>query len=358
MEDMVNGDILITGNMGYIGPVLVSRLTQTRPRTRLHGLDLGFFAHCLTGSPFLPECLLTTQDFGDVRAPADRTLQGVASVVQLAAISNDPMGNRFGVQTEAINGAAAIDLAKKAKAAGARSFVFASSCSIYGNAPGEARDESAPLTPLTAYARSKVAAEQGLAALADDSFVITCLRFPTACGFSPRLRLDLVLNDFVASALATGNITVLSDGTPWRPLIHVTDMVRAVDWAIDRPAEAGGAFLAVNTGADNLNFQIKDLAGAVADCLPGVSVSINTDAPPDNRSYQVSFARFAALAPQWARPQLALADMVEDLRTGLSAMDFADPEFRSSRYIRLKVLNDLVDAGTLNTDLNWAGNPS
>src|SRR5207253_4967291 len=144
--------------------------------------------------------------------------------------------------------------------------------------------------PLTAYARSKVGCEQGLAPLADARFKITCLRFATACGMSDRLRLDLVVNDFVASAVASKKITILSDGTPWRPLIHVRDMARAIDWAFGRKPEAGGNFLVVNTGSDSWNYQVRNLAEAVSEIIPGIEVSINKAAPPDKRSYKVDFA--------------------------------------------------------------------
>src|SRR5262249_43047785 len=163
-------------------------------------------------------------------------------------------------------------------------FVFASSCSVYGIADERARRENDPLGPVTAYAKSKVGAEQDLAAL-DTRMTVTCLRFATACGMSDRLRLDLVLNDFVACALARGEITVLSDGSPWRPLIDVADMARAIDWAIQRRPEEGGRYLVVNTGSNDRNYQVRDLAHAVAKALAGTTVSINSKAPVDSRSY-------------------------------------------------------------------------
>ena len=162
------------------------------------------------------------------------------AIVHLAGVSNDPIGNTFEDVTLAINHRATVELAGRAKAAGVGAFVFASSCSIYGQADDAPRVEESELGPLTAYARSKALAERDLAPLADDRFRVTCLRFATACGMSDRLRLDLVLNDFVASAIATGRIDIMSDGTPWRPLIHVADMARAIDWAIDRPGQEDG----------------------------------------------------------------------------------------------------------------------
>ena len=280
--------ILITGNMGYVGPEVVKYLRARHPDATLHGFDNAYFAHCLTGPPVLPERHLDEQFYGDVRDVASLDLTRYDAVVQLAAISNDPMGNRFQAVTLDINQNTTVSLAQAAAAAGVKNFVFASSCSVYGIADGAARKETDPLNPITAYAKSKIGAERELAEI-DTGMVVTCLRFATACGMSDRLRLDLVLNDFVACALGQGQITVLSDGSPWRPLIDVADMARAIDWAIDRPASAGGRYLAINAGSDDRNYQVRDLANAVAKSVPGTGVSINTSAPVDSRSYKVDF---------------------------------------------------------------------
>ncbi len=270
--------ILITGNMGYIGPCLVQHLRERYPNAVLVGLDMGYFANCLTAEAMLPECRVDVQFFADMRnMPAD-SLNEVDAVVHLAAISNDPMGNKFEDVTVDINYHSSVELAKKAKAAGVNTFVYASSCSMYGSAEDSARDENSPLNPLTAYAKSKVASEKGLKPLSDDAFKITSLRFSTACGMSERLRLDLVLNDFVAGAVASNKITILSDGSPWRPLINVKDMARAIEWALFREITAGGNFLAVNVGCEEWNYQVKDLAYAVAKVIPDVEISINKDA--------------------------------------------------------------------------------
>jgi nucleoside-diphosphate-sugar epimerase len=262
------------------------------------------------------------------------------------------MGKEFEAVTEAINEKASIALAEKAEQRGVRHFVFASSCSIYGAAEGRPKRESDQLNPLTAYARSKVAMENALRTANAGEMTVTCLRFATACGMSDRLRLDLVLNDFVASALATGEITVLSDGTPWRPLIDVTDMARAIEWAIGRDSERGGRVLVVNAGSNSGNYQVRDLAEVVAAELAGTSVSINQAAPPDLRSYQVDFSLFAQLAPDHL-PQVSLAQSVRNLRAGLTGMGFSDKQFRSSSLMRLKTLKDHIAAGRLSTDLRW-----
>ena len=347
-------NIMITGNQGYVGPVVVEALRRSRPDARLVGVDTGLFAHCLTNVTQSPEVYLDAQVVKDVRDLDVADLAGVDAVVHLAAISNDPIGNRYEDVTVDINQNAAVATAKAAKAAGASHFVFASSCSVYGTAEdGNARDETSATGPLTAYARSKVGAETALAALADDNFTVTCLRFATACGMSPRLRLDLVLNDFVAGAVAGGEITILSDGSPWRPLIHVRDMARAIDWAIDRPASAGGQALIVNAGRDDWNVQVRDLAAAVADAMPGVAVNLGPAAAPDPRSYRVSFARFRELAPDH-QPLVDLSAAVAELRDGLRAWGFADAEFRESPLMRLNTVASLRDSGRLDDTLRWA----
>ncbi len=348
--------ILVTGNMGYIGPSVVNRLRNSHPDAELIGLDLGFFAHCLTGATKLPESCLNRQIFADVRSITAEALAeavgDVYAVIHLAAISNDPMGNTFEQVTHDINCQSSIRLAILAREIGARRFIFASSCSVYGFAEGGPRKEEHELNPLTTYARSKIGAEKGLADLAGDDFVVTCLRFATACGMSERLRLDLVVNDFVASAVASNKIEILSDGTPWRPLIHIKDMARAMDWGVSRDASNGGAFLAINTGSDEWNYQVKDLAEGVAKVIPGLQISINENAAPDKRSYQVDFAKFRELAPRY-QPQVDLSEAVRGLKDGLSLMKFSNADFRNSDFMRLKVLADLRERNQLNEKLEW-----
>jgi len=344
--------ILVTGNLGYVGPAVVERLRASRPEATLIGLDTGFFAHCLTGCRAVPERSLDHQYFGDVRSAPASLLEDVDAVVHLAAISNDPIGNAYDAVTLSVNHEATVRLAREAKRAGASCFVFASSCSIYGVSEDAVATEESPARPLTPYARSKWLAERSLEQLADETFAVTSLRFGTACGMSDRLRLDLVLNDFVASAIASQAITILSDGTPWRPLIHVSDMARAIDWAVSRDAAEGGTSLAVNTGSDEWNYRIRDLAEAVAGVVLGVDVSLAATSGPDSRSYRVSFDRYRALAPEH-QPEVGLRAAVEDLKDGLERMGFDDPEFRSSRLMRLFVLQDLRARGLVNDRLEW-----
>jgi nucleoside-diphosphate-sugar epimerase len=346
--------ILVTGNMGYVGPVLIRHLRRRFPDAVLAGFDSGFFGHCLTTVDPNPERYLDVQYFGDVRDLSRELLEGVDAVVQLAAISNDPMGDRFADATDEINCRSSIRLAKLAAEAGVGHFVFASSCSVYGFAEGGARTETDAVNPLTAYAKSKVNTELRLRQAELRSMVTTCLRFATACGASPRLRLDLVLNDFVAAALASSEITVLSDGTPWRPLIDVSDMARAIEWAATRDQTNGGRLAVLNVGADQWNYQVRELAGAVAEQIPGTRVSINTAAPPDRRSYRVDFSRFAELAPDHL-PQMTLTETVRSLKESLMAIGFSDRNFRKSSLIRLNVLGTLIDRQLLRENMRWVG---
>jgi nucleoside-diphosphate-sugar epimerase len=194
--------------------------------------------------------------------------------------------------------------------------------------------------------------ERDIKNIAGDGFTVTSLRFSTACGMSPRLRLDLVLNDFVAGAIASKQITILSDGTPWRPLINVKDMARAIEWAVSRDMKNGGEFLAVNVGSNEWNYQVKDLAYAVKEVIPGVDVSINKNAAPDKRSYRVNFDYYKELAPDY-QPKYNLIKTIEELRDGLKNMGFNDEKFRDSNYMRLNMLNQLRGKGLLNENLEW-----
>jgi nucleoside-diphosphate-sugar epimerase len=344
--------IIIVGNLGYIGPSVTAQLRKSYPKAELIGFDIGYFAHCLTNADRLPECVLDAQVFGDIRNFPEKLLKGVDAIVDLAAISNDPMSFQFEEVTLDINYRAAVKLAKLAKENGVKSFVYASSCSIYGLADDSPRKEGDKTNPLTAYARSKVMAEAELEPLASDEFIITCNRFATACGWTNRLRLDLVLNDFVAGALINKEISILSDGTPWRPMINTLDMARALDWGISRKKENGGKFLVVNTGSNDWNNRILALAEATAKVIPGVKIQVNPDAPPDKRSYRANFDLFKKLAPDH-QPQEDLLSTVTEIKDNLVAMGFNDPEYRQSLFIRLKVIDNLKRKGYLNDKLEW-----
>jgi len=344
--------VFVTGNMGYIGPVLNRVLIATLPKVEILGFDAGFFGHSLTGADFTPEQGVSVQYFGDVRDIEPAMLKGVDAVVHLAGVSNDPIGHEFEDVTEDINRRASVRLAEMASSAGVKNFVFASSCSMYGQAEGGARKETDPTNPLTAYARSKIGTEDDLRSADLGDMVFTSLRFATACGWSTRLRLDLVLNDFVACAVTSGEITVLSDGTPWRPLIDVEDMSRAIVWAMTRSRTAGGHFLAINAGSNKSNYQVKDLANAVSSLIPDTKISINKDALPDKRSYSVDFSLYESLAPEF-QPIVSLEESIRRLRDGLKKMNFADKDFRQSPFMRLNTLRKHMNQGWLGKDLRW-----
>jgi nucleoside-diphosphate-sugar epimerase len=346
--------VLITGNMGYIGPAVISHLRSCYHDITLIGLDMGYFATCLTNTQIMPECRVNLQYFTDVRHVSKNFLKDIDVIVHLAAISNDPMGKTFEKVTLDVNYIASVGLAKKAKEAGVNTYVYASSCSIYGAGGDKPRTEKCTLNPLTTYAKSKVLTENALKKLAGKEFKITSLRFSTACGMSERLRLDLVLNDFVAGAVASKQITVLSNGTPWRPLINIKDIARAIEWAINRDEDNGGEFVAVNVGSDEWNYQIKGLCEAISEVIPDVKISINKAAEPDRRSYRVSFELFRKLAPNH-QPRYDLITTVKELKAGLENMDFQDMNFRNSKYVRLKVLTELREKGLLNENLEWTG---
>lgn len=343
--------ILITGNLGYVGCGVVKEFRANYPDAEIVGFDIGYFAKYITSNRISPEAYLNAQYFGDVRHFPEHLLQGVDTVVSLAAISNDPIGNKFEEVTMDINYRAAVEIARKAKKAGVKKYIFASSCSVYGAAGDEARTENSPLNPLTAYARSKVYTENDLAELADNDFQVTCHRFATACGMSERLRLDLVLNDFVACAITSGEITILSDGTPWRPLINVLDMARAIRWSHERTSMEGGNYLVVNTGSNEWNYMVKELAYKIQTFLPGIKVSINENAQPDKRSYKVNFGLYEKLAPNH-QPVYNLEDSIKDLINGLKGIDFQISNFRNSEFMRLNIVNQLSTDGFIDEKLN------
>lgn len=344
--------ILITGNMGYVGSVLVQHLRSSFPKAILIGYDQGFFAHCLTGSSRIPESYIDHQIYGDIRNITKTILSEVDIVIHLAAISNDPMGKIFEELTDEINCKSSIELAKIAMNSGVKNFVFASSCSVYGASGVQKRIETDTLNPLTAYARSKISTEKFFSEWEQNSMTITSLRFSTACGLSDRLRLDLVLNDFVASAFVSKNITILSDGTPWRPLIDVMDMARAIEWAMLRRVGNGGPHLSINVGSDEWNFQVRDLAEAVASQIDQCTISINPNPSPDQRSYQVDFSLFRKLAPNH-QPIIKPLQSIKKLVERFEKMVFKDTDFRNSDFIRLKVIKNHIKENRLSENLRW-----
>lgn len=346
--------IIILGNMGYVGPAVVNELRQSYPNSFLVGLDTGYFSHCLTGARRLPESLLDRQIFMDIRDVDFEVIKSFDTVINLIAISNDIMGELNTQLTEDINFKHGLRIAEIAKKAGIKNFIFASSCSVYGEGSSAARTEKDSVNPLTTYAKSKIDTEIALSSLANEQFYTTCLRFATACGMSPRLRLDLVLNDFVACALSSNKITVLSDGSPWRPLIHIKDMARAITWAVSRRTNANLKIpnLILNAGSNEWNYQIADIAQTVASLIPKTRVEINKDAQPDKRSYRVDFSMFEKLAPSH-QPKMSLEQTVRELHEGLSSIKFKDSNFRHSEYMRIQVLLNHQRELRLDSNLRW-----
>ena len=345
--------ILITGNLGYLGPVIAKKIREDFPNAKLIGIDTGFYDQCITSYEYLANKYYDTQWYLDIRNIDQERLKGIDAIVHLSAISNDPMGEKFENVTAEINYKSSIKLAELAKEAGVKSFTFASSCSVYGTASDVARTEDSTVNPLTAYAKSKVNTEIGLKDIASDNFTVTCLRFSTACGMSPRLRLDLVLNDFVAGAITNKEIKILSDGTPWRPLINVEDMGRAIAWSIGRTDNNKEPHIIVNVGANEWNYQVKDLAFMVKEVFGSeVEVSINENASPDKRSYKVDFSLYEKLAPNH-QPKKSLRQTVEDLKVGLEQIGFNDKNYLNSNMIRLRELNRLKANGYVDEDLYW-----
>lgn len=347
--------ILITGNLGYVAPALISQLRSSHPSTILVGLDTGFFEHHVTEQDVYKKYIVDEQITQDVRNFDYSLLSDIDTIVHLAAISNDPMGESFSKVTTDINYTASIRLAIAAKKAGVRKFVFASSCSVYGAADDSGFvTEDSTLNPVTTYAKSKIDLENALKKLADDTFLIRCLRFATACGASQRLRLDLVLNDFVFSALKNKKIKILSDGSPWRPLIDTQDMARALRWAVE-PQTGMPYFLAINAGSNDNNYQIKDLAHIVKETIGGISVELNKDASPDKRSYKVNFENYSRLAPKYL-PQTTIQQSVLQLTSVVERMLTTNQSTVIESYKRLNILNELMDNKKINEQLFWNNN--
>ena len=258
------------------------------------------------------------------------------------------MGKEFESATEEINFIAGVRLANLAKEVGVKRFIFASSCSVYGEGLGNSKTEKDQVNPLTAYAKSKFNTEKELEKISSSNFVIKCLRFATACGFSPRIRLDIVLNDFVVNGLLSNEINILSDGSPWRPLIHVEDMARAIHWSIEDKNKED--FQILNVGNLNANYQVKEIAEAVHKVLPTINIKINKNASPDKRSYKVDFSFYNNLASGY-QPKFCLEDSIKDLVKKIKLFNLNEQHITNSEFIRLKTLKDLIDKNLINSKL-------
>jgi nucleoside-diphosphate-sugar epimerase len=322
--------VLVTGHRGYIGVHLVDLLR--RAGHEVTGCDLDLFSGCEWGECAKPDRELIK----DVRRITVEDLDGHDCVAHLAAISNDPMGDLDPLLTRAVNLDASVAVARLAKQAGVPRFLFASSCSVYGKLGEAVLDEQAPLNPLSEYARSKIEAEDGIRALADTGFSPTFLRSATAYGHSPMLRIDIVANNLLAAAHATGQVRIMSDGSPWRPLIHCRDIARAFVAALEAPREELHN-LAVNVGADDANYRVRDIAGTVGRLVPNADVVYTGEVGPDPRSYRVSFALLRRVLPDFEL-EYTLESGLAELDREMKIKGFGLHDFEGSRFIRLRAL--------------------
>jgi nucleoside-diphosphate-sugar epimerase len=337
--------VLVTGHHGYIGSVVAPMLREAGHDVT--GLDTFFYAGCdLLNDPLdVPAVRM------DIRDVTTDLLEGYDGIVHLAALSNDPLGELDAELTREVNFRGTVELARKAKAAGVRRFVFASSCSMYGaSGTDELMTEEAPLRPLTAYADSKVRAEEALSELADVDFAPIFLRNATAYGASPRLRLDVVLNNLAAWAFTTGKVMIMSDGTPWRPLVHVRDIAGAAAAALVAPA-ALVRNEAFNVGANDENYRVRDLAEIVRETFSDCEIEYAEGAGPDPRSYRVDFRKLTETLPD-ATAKWTARDGARELLDAFRSTRLTSAGFEL--YTRLSRLRSLIADGSLDDDLRWS----
>jgi nucleoside-diphosphate-sugar epimerase len=341
-------NVLVTGDRGYIGSVLTDILLDKGYLVR--GYDVGYFAGCLL-RPVENAYPCTTKDIRDVK-PAD--LKGVDAVIHLAGLSNDPLGELRPGLTEEINFRGTMDLARLARQAGVTRFVYASSQSMYGVSDTEdaLEEDSSNKNPVTAYAATKWAAEQELKKLSGPDFAVVCFRPSTVFGASPRLRCDIVFNNLVACAYTTGKIEIKSDGSPWRPVVHVRDVCSAFISGLEAPLSlvAGRSY---NVGIPDGNFTVRDLAEAAQRVVPGSSLVFTGEHGKDSRTYRVSFQRILTELADYYKPSWNLDRGGAELVQLFKEVAFTEHDFRGEKTIRLAKLNNLMKAGKLDGSMRW-----
>ena len=339
--------ILLTGHNGYIGTVMAPMLEASGHE--VVGLDSNLFQGSTFGSPNgSPDIPELRKDIRDIEA-AD--VEGFDAIVHLAGLSNDPLGDLNPRLTNEINFEASVRLASLAKARGIKRFVFSSSCSNYGAGGDNWLDEDSELNPVTPYGRSKVRVEQSVSKLADDDFSPTFLRNATAYGVSRRLRFDLVLNNLVAWAYTTGKVRLKSDGTPWRPIIHIEDMSRAFLAVLNAPRELVHNQV-FNVGRPQENYRMRELAEIVAEIVPGSRVEYAEDAGPDKRTYRVDCTKIARTLPEF-KPKWDARQGAQQLHEAYQKVGLRLDDFEGTRYRRIKHLKKLMADGRIDENLRW-----
>jgi nucleoside-diphosphate-sugar epimerase len=341
--------ILLTGSRGYIGSVMAPFLV--RAGHEVVGIDTDLYRRSSFGEWQDPIETLRK----DVRSLEARDLAGFEAVIHLAALSNDPLGDLNPQLTYDINHLASVRLAALAKEAGVPRFAFASSCSNYGAAGDAPVNEESALNPVTAYGESKVRVERDVIKLADDSFSPTFLRCATAYGVSPKLRFDIVLNNLVAWAFTSGKVMLKSDGSPWRPIVHIEDISRAFLAVLTVPRERVHA-QAFNIGRNDQNYRIRDIAQIVKETVPGCEIAFADDAGPDKRNYRADFSKVARVLPEF-QPQWDARKGARQLHDAYQAIGLVLSDFEGPRYRRIDQIKQLIAAGELGSDLRWVSEP-